>query len=98
MAYGTESNMLSVISQLAERGNTMGSKLYCVLLWLISILAGAGIAAIYLFLFTSGYFPNVGVTVWIAVGVSAVLLTVCLLRLLFQHTEEQHPMCRYRCN
>jgi hypothetical protein len=98
MAYATERNLISDISQLAERSNTMGSKLYCVLLWLISLLVGAGIAALYLYLFISGYFPIVGVTVWIGVGVSAVLLTACLLRLLFQHTDEQHPMCRYRCN
>jgi hypothetical protein len=46
-----------------------------------SAIISAGIAALYLFLFTVGYFPNVGVTLWVAAGTSALILGIFLLQL-----------------
>jgi hypothetical protein len=70
-------------------------KLHCVLSWLISILAGVGIAALYIYLLTIGYFPNVGLALWIGVSVSAAILIIFILKLLFLYREEQSPVDRY---
>jgi hypothetical protein len=51
------------------------------LLLIISILISAGIAWLYLFLFTTGYFPSVGITIWVAAGISALMLGILIYQL-----------------
>jgi hypothetical protein len=70
----------------------MRSAGYFLLLLIISILISAGIAWLYLFLFTVGYFPSVGITVWAAVGVSALILGILIYQLPSVHGPRNQRM------
>ncbi len=59
----------------------MRSTAYFWLHLIFSMIVSAGIAALYLFLFITGYVHDVGRTLWIAVGVSAVMLAILILQI-----------------
>jgi hypothetical protein len=46
-----------------------------------SLLVSAAIAGLHLFLFKTGYFPQIWATVWLAVAVSAIILGLHIARL-----------------
>jgi hypothetical protein len=63
----------------------MRSAGYFFILLILSILISAGIAWLYLFLLTTGYFPSVGITIWVAAGISALILGILVYQLPFVH-------------
>ncbi len=63
------------------RSDAMRHSGYYILHLIGSLLVSAAIAGLYLFLFKTGYFPQIWATVWIAAAVSAVILGLHILRL-----------------
>jgi hypothetical protein len=62
---------------------------------ILSMFASAGIAALFLFLYTSNFFPNVSITLWIAAAFSVVILAANMIRLAFPPREGCLPCFRF---